>query len=315
MQKHSSAALFWLAVAALPALAQPEAWRWQKEADSVALLKGGQIIWKGNFGKEETKPNFHPVALPGGPVLTLDKPADHRWHRALWFSWKFINGVNYWEEDPKTGLAAGRTEWANVRVETRPDFSARIEMDLTYRPAKGEAVMTERRVVEVSPPDREGVYYFDWTATFTAVTNLTLDRTPLPNEPGGKVFGGYAGLSVRCAANLNEVRAVTSDGPVTFANARYRGQSPALDYSGVIEGREVGVAILDDLRNLNAPSPWYVINDKVMRYFSPAVICFKPHTMKAGEQLTLRYRVLAHPGRWDGKRLGEESARFTRQGK
>jgi hypothetical protein len=48
-----------------------------------------------------------------------------------------------------------------------------------------------------------------------------------------------------------------------------------------------------------------------MHYFSPAVICYQPHTVKAGERLALRYRVIVHSGRWDAERLRRAEARFA----
>jgi hypothetical protein len=51
-----------------------------------------------------------------------------------------------------------------------------------------------------------------------------------------------------------------------------------------------------------------------MRYFSPAVICYQPHRLKAGEKLALRYRVLVHPGRWGADRLRAEMQRYARSG-
>jgi hypothetical protein len=277
----------------------------------VALRRDGQTVWQFNFGTNATKPYFHPVALPGGPVLTWDRPEDHPWHRALWFSWKFLNGVNYWEEDPKTGRAAGRTEWSEPRIDTRPDFTARLALDLTYRPGDAPAVLTERREIIVSAPDANGMYALDWDMTFTAGgAPVLLDRTPLPDEPEGKPYGGYAGLSVRLIGELQDVRARTTVEPVVFTGHRYRGKAAALEYSGVIAGREAGMAILDHPGNLNAPTPWYAINEPVMHYFSPAVICYGPHTLPAGASLRLRYRVLVHPGRWEAERLGAEMKRF-----
>jgi hypothetical protein len=84
------------------------------------------------------------------------------------------------------------------------------------------------------------------------------------------------------------------------------------DYSGVLNGREMGIAILDHPDNLNAPSPWYAINAQVMHYFSPAVICYGPHTLKAGEQLRLRYRVVVHPGRWSAEQIRAAAAAFAK---
>jgi len=286
---------------------------WRRENGAVALLQGPQVVWQFNFGTDATKPHFHPVAPAGGPVLTWDQPADHRWHHALWFSWKFINGVNYWEEDPKTGVAQGQTAWREPQIELRPDFSARIVMDLSYRPSTGEPpVLDEHRAIEISPPDADGAYRQDWAMTFTAGDReVVLDRTPLPAEPGGQPWGGYAGLSVRFSPEMRDPRAVTSSGPVEFADGRFRGAATAADYSGSFGAIEAGIAILDNPSNLNSPSPWYVISADPMHYFSPAVICYRPHTLKARQGLSLSYRVIVHPGRWNEEQLGQAYGRYT----
>ena len=286
---------------------------WKRDADSVALLQRDQLIWRFRCGKDEAKPAFHPVALPGGPVLTCFRAEDHPWHRGLWFSWKFINGLNYWEEDKVTGASEGRTEWRGVKIDTRPDFTARIAMDLSYRPTNGQPVLTEQRVVEVSAPDAQGAYHLDWTMTFKALGNdVLLDRSPIPGEPEGKGYGGYAGLSVRFAQVLTNVQAMTSSGPIAFTNGTYRGKAMATDYAGTLENREIGIAMVDHPDNLNSPSPWYIIDNKMMKYFSPAVLCYHPHTLKAGEAMTLRYRVIAHPGRWNVARLRAEAESFEK---
>lgn len=281
------------------------AWNWRQTGTATALRLGQQVIWQFNHGPGEAKPCFHPVALPDRPALTGFRPNDHPWHRALWFSWKFINGVNYWEEDRTTGESAGRTEQEPPVIELREDYSARIAQDLVYRPANGNPVMREHRVVEVIAPvpEMNQEFHFDWDMTFTALQDLVLDRTPLPEEPGGQVFGGYAGLSVRFAPEFGNVQALTTEEPVVFAQGRYRGRASGFAYRGRIAGRDLGIAILDHPYNLNAPSPWYAINDPVMRYFSPAVICYGPHRMKTGETLRLRYRVIVNQGRWTAETL------------
>jgi type 1 glutamine amidotransferase len=285
---------------------------WSREAGTLALMQTGKIVWQFNHGASASKPCFHPVAVPGGPALTWDRPPGHTWHHALWFSWKFIDGVNYWEEDAKTGKSPGRTTWREPQIETRPDFSARIVMDLSYQPTNGQPVLSEHRVAEISPPDNGGTYHQDWTMTFTAADkDVVFDRTPLPGEPGGQPWGGYAGLSVRFAKEIRDARALTPNGPVEFAGGRYRGKAAAMDYSGIFEDRDAGIAILDSAANINSPSPWYAINDGSMRYFSPAVIQDRPHRLQAGRSFTLRYRVVIHPGRWSREQLSEAADRYA----
>jgi hypothetical protein len=81
----------------------------------------------------------------------------------------------------------------------------------------------------------------------------------------------------------------------------------------MIEDTPAGIAILDDRDNLNSPTPWYAIRSDVMSFFSPAVICYGPHTLPAGRSMTLQYRVIVHPHRWDKRRLVSETRSFMRR--
>jgi len=286
--------------------------RWEQTDESVALVGPNGVIWQFNHGEQAAKPFFHPLALTGGEVLTWQAPPDHPWHHGLWFSWKYINGVNYWEENPATGRNDGLTRWSNVRIQTRHAHSARIDLDLTYEDPDGQAVLTERRTVRISAPDEHGQYHLDWTMTFRAgEEDVVLDRTPLPDEPDGRIWGGYAGLSVRLAKELKGRQVSTVRGPVSFEDDRHRSRSPSMHYSGMIGSAPAGIAILDDPHNLNAPTPWYAIRSDVMSFFSPAVICYGPHTLPAGRSMTLHYRVIVHPGRWDERTLKAEWESFA----
>jgi len=290
-------------------------WRWEKEKGaSLALIGPGGPLWQLHYAADGDHVYFHPLRTTDGLLMTWDRPPDHLWHHGLWFSWKYINKVNYWEIDPKTGHPAGRTSWTNVRVSTTKDLEARIEMDLDYRPVGESApVLTEKRTIEVSRPDRDGVYAIDWTGAFAAAADIVLDRTLPPWDPGGQFNGGYAGLSLRLAEGLADREVMTSDGPAEiWANDRYRGRHVALDYSGLVGGRSAGIAILDHTGNPRTPTPWYVIRSAPMSWFNPAVLCYETLSLRPGDTFVLRYRVLLHPGRWDAERLKNEVARFSR---
>lgn len=301
-------------VSPAPAPPETDAWRWEKSAgSSLALVGPAGPLWQFRYGSDLDMPYFHPLRTADGRLLTRDRPPDHLWHHGLWFGWKFINKVNYWELDAKTARPAGRTSWSNVRVSTGRELEARIDMDLAYRPAGEDLpVLSEKRTIEISPPGADGVYAIDWTCAFKADADVVLDRTPLPGEPDGQVWGGYAGLSLRLAEGLSERVVMTSDGPVdAWTDDRYRGRHAALDYSGLVGGRPAGVAILDHAANPRSPSPWYVIRSAEMSFFTPAVLCFEPLALRQGEAIVLRYRVLIHPGRWDEGRLRIESEGFS----
>ena len=292
--------------------------QWKQDDVSAALMQNGKAIWQFNYSKERGKTFFHPVALPGGDPLTWAEPPDHVWHYGLWFCWKYLNIVNYWEEDRKTRKSDGAADWSDVRIETADDFSANISMKLNYHPQESkEIVMTEKRTIHVSAPQAEGSYHMDWNMAFTAgKKDVVIDRTPLPDQPNGKMWGGYAGLSFRGAKAFKDWQVVATSKTGSKQNNRFRFAAPAAELNGELNESEAGIAILDHPENLNAPSRWYVITDQKIpfSYINAAVVHDDPFTLKAGESFRLRYRVIIHPDRWDTDRLKTELNEFTKSG-
>jgi hypothetical protein len=269
-----------------------------------SLKLGDKTVWRFNADPADAgKPYFDPLCVAGGPSLTLPKPADHPWHLAHWFSWKYINGVNYWETDDK-GLAQGETFWETPERELHPDGSARIVMHLGYRP-RAETVaatlLSERREIVVSAPAADGSYMLDWTQQFTAEEDLTLDRTPIPGEKDGVVWGGYAGLAVRFSNELKEVKTVAT----RLENMRKRANgcmdiygAAGVEQNGVMDGQEYGIAILTH-PDTPRSGDWYVMENSDFIYLNPAILLRGACKLNKGETLMLRYRLHIHRGRWD----------------
>lgn len=174
----------------------------------------GKEIWTLHHDPAQGKPYIHPLATTTGQVFSGLRPKDHVWHRGLWFSWKYINAVNYWEENPATGMSEGQTLLLTTKHTISPQNEVRIDMTLAYAPAgETEHVMRETRSVVIFPPDETGAYTIDWASEFRALENdVVLDRTPLPGEPQGKDYGGYAGYSVRMNKQVSGGTFLTSEG-------------------------------------------------------------------------------------------------------
>ena len=280
-----------MATAVLSAEEKPVAgWSWVRTESSLALRGAGGIVWQLVADPEKPKTYFHPLATVDGEVLTAFEPSDHRWHRGLWWSWKTINGVNYWEEDPRTGASAGRTELTEAKFFPGDDFKARAELRFRYHAAGQPPVMTEVRQLEISAPDEEGAYTIDWTAEFTAAGTgpVVLDRTPPPSR-GGPGHGGYAGLSVRFPRDLEGWAFRSSEGIAKAGDGHGR---PArwVDFSGP----KAGVAVFGHPTNLRHPQPWYLSDKPSLLFFNPAILFDEPLELAAGATMTLRYRVLVH---------------------
>ncbi len=289
-------------------------YKWQENDGSVALLNHGRTVWQFNYGKDTRKPYFHPIALPDGTVLTCLSPRDHPWHRALWFSWKMLNGVNYWEEDPKTGLPDGRTEVVNAKVVRNDDYSATIQLTLTYHTPDGPTLLTEERKITVHALDPEdGSYRIDWDGTFTAAGQNVLLQ-------GGTAGGGYAGMSVRISQATGDWRLIDSEGRVDLpggpvAKNTHGQKARWMDFSVVdtATGATGGIAILQHPSTLRFPTYWHnVMDDKFpFGYFSPAPLWAEPYTLEAGKSLRVNYRILVHQGRKTKDQIDAEWNRFS----
>jgi hypothetical protein len=288
--------------------ADGRAFAWEKDATRISLRKHDKTVWSLVFDASQPKSYFHPLASVDGETLTAFEPADHPWHRGLWWSWKFINGLNYWEEDRTTKKNEGVTELNGAKVETTEDFSAHAELSFSYHPPGQAAVMTELRKLTITQPDEDGRYRIDWTSEFKAGNApVTLGRTPLPHEENGKPYGGYAGLSLRLPLQPNGWTVRTSEGKNSAAASH--GQAARwLDFSSP----GGGIAIIDHPANPRHPSPWYVHDSKPMSFYSPSVLFNKALVLDAGKSLKLSYRILIHSKPISAEDIENDFKNFTK---
>jgi len=282
--------------------------RWTHQpGQSLSLAIDGQTLWSYHFAAEDGFPWFHPVQTADGSVLTAFAPSDHPWHRGLWFSWKLIDRVNYWDwATEKSGKPAGRTTRAGKEVVKQGPDSCSISMDLQYS-AADKTVLNEKRIITFALPRADGSYTIDWHMTFTAGEGVVLGRTP----PEEKPWGGYGGLSFRGAPSMRSQRVLDSEG--RQGKEGHGKRARWMDFSAQLDqhGTAAGVAIFDHPGNPRHPSPWYVSLGK-MPYFNPAFLFAEPYTLPAGKPLVLRYRVLIHPGQGEPDRLEKEFEAFKR---
>jgi len=281
---------------------------WQRDNATIAWQNGSEPVWKFSFDPKVGKPFFHPLTVGDGPSLTNFRPDDHPWHYGLWFSWKYINHVNYWEIDRATGRAEGETRWGAPSIETRADGGATIRLELSYIHPSGRVEMTESRELRISAPAADGSYAIDWRARFTAgKEGALLDRTPMPGEPGGKVNGGYAGLAVRMASAPLVMSVVSTAGPVTrFEDDRARPAAAAVACNFTEGAKQVGgLAILSDPANAGDSPPWYVIRSPQAHFdfVCAAILAPKPIRVAPGGRLDLHYRIALRRVAWTPEAL------------
>jgi len=268
-------------------------YNWQETDTTFTLLNHNNIVWQFNHDDRFQRPYFHPLTV-NNTLITCVSPPDHPWHLGLWFSWKYINHLNYWEylnenRSAKTGYKSeGATEIVKRELVRNPDFSADLKLNINYHPLQGEAVMSEVRNYHVSVPAKDGSYFIEEDHLFTVLADsVVLDRTP-PAIRGGRIQGGYAGISIRFNQDFTS--------PV-FKSAGDSTECKKCDwqYYGFesLTGKRVGIKIVQDPQYRSQASTWYTINEPLVPfyYFSPAVIFDHPVVMKKGATWRLKYRI------------------------
>ena len=288
---------------------------WQQNDKMLALLRHDTIIWQLNYDKTQDKPYFHPLRTPQGYDLTLERPNDHPWHRGLWFSWKDINGVNYWEEDPKKGIAEGRSIINSVHVKTNKDFSAKVTINISYK-ENSKPTITEKRVLNISSPSGQDDYTISWHQTFTAQKDIRL-YLEKPAKHGGVQWGGYAGLSFRAAASLTAHQFLASNGWTNTKDLTGYGEKAAwMDLTAKVEGTQqeyVGLTIFDHPQNPRHPSPWYIwFAAGQHAFFTPSLLFDEPMQLKAGDRFSLQYLTLIHDHKRTSTQLDQQYKNYIK---
>jgi len=253
----------------------------------------GSPLWRYVYGGKP-KPFFHPLSTPRGFCLSLFEPHDHFWHRGLWFTIKFINGENFWEEFNEFGEQKGVLP---PSVEHAADGTIQWKQDQTWERPNGQgSVFAEKRSIAYRPLD-DLSYALDWDIALTAQMDLLLDRTPFTT------WGGYGGLTIRGNRNWQQTKLLFPDGSTSDRPTGI----PALwvDLSGVFDGgsqKEGGIALFDHPLNARHPQPWYGATGSG-HYVNAAFLFHEPMHLQSGETLRLRYRALIHDELWDVQKL------------
>lgn len=246
---------------------------------------------------EDPNPSFRLVKTNGGHTITLYRPWDHPWHPGMFFSWKYINGLNFWES-----MYHGKKNVAVTESFVPMEGNIGFEQKLSYVTYEGKKLLKENRMVRIEHGD-EG-YLVHWQGSFVPEDGpVTLDRTENTKE---SPWGGYAGLSCRLNRNfLGPV--ITTDLGVYAADDAFSKSFKWCDYSGKLDGyieeQWAGICLIDHPSNLRHPSPKLTYDYKDMQFLSAGFLFNEPYVLNMGETLQLNYTFYVHDGQVQEEKL------------
>jgi hypothetical protein len=248
------------------------------------------------------KPCLHPLNTDGGVCLTGFQMSDHVWHRGLWFTIKFINGENYWEEHAPFGAQYSDAEPCVV---VDRDGTVSLTHEIAWACQQGSALQETRqlRIGRSDAPMRA----IEWSTKLTAAKDLVLDRTPFTT------WGGYGGLSFRASRELHEAKFQLPDRepsesvsglatPWFTMNARADGGS----------NRRVSMGVASHPSNPRSPQPLYA-KAGAMTFWNFAFLFHEPMSLREGQTLDFRYLIVVRDGAFDAGQFEAVVQAFVEQ--
>jgi hypothetical protein len=270
------------------------------------------------FHYEETwdKPFLYPLRTASGMVISRGYPIepregeeqDHDWHRGIWYGHGEVNGHDFWRE-------LGRDKTGIIVPISAP----------TYKAAATSATLTAE--LGLQTPKREIIGTVSEEFAFSKAGPLRLiDVTIVIQADKGQAltFGDTedGGFGMRLADEFRQDRGATllnSEGQQGTENIWGK---PArwIDYATTIEGKQAGVAMFDHPSNLRHPTRWHArgyslcaANPFASADFTGDQSNDGSYTVKQGDTLTHRYRVIIHEGETTPQQIEDLYSQFVSQ--
>jgi Methane oxygenase PmoA len=271
----------------------------EAEAGALDVLLHGKPFTRYHCAESFARPFCYPVLGPGGKPVTRNYPMrrdvpgethDHPHHRSLWTAYGEVNGVDDWSEEPKHGFI--RHQQFREQA-SGPVFGGFVAENLWSGP-DGVPLLRELRSVRVYAAGSERCV-FDY--------DVILHASEGDVHFGDTKEGGLIAFRVASSMDAKKAgRIENADGGVGEHQC-WGKPSNWCDYSGPVEGVTVGIAVMDHPQNFRHPCHWHVRDYGLMatNVFGDSSFANErgqrgAYTLKKGEHLTFRYRVLLHRG-------------------
>ncbi|RUL85599.1 DUF6807 domain-containing protein [Tautonia sociabilis] len=269
--------------------------------DRASLQIEGREVVGYNFAPGTARPFFYPMLGPSGRMLTRmghPNPVGHEHHKSVWFGHQFVDGINFWGEEPGRDVQVRhrRVLW----YEDGNDWSA-LAAELDWY-AEGSVRLQQLLIAAVEPMGANGDFALDLQSRFTSPDGRPIEL--------GKTNFGF--LGVRVAKTISEQFGgglLTNAEGMTGEDALFAQRSRWVDYSGPsAPGVVEGIGYLDHPDNPGHPTHWHVRRDGWME----AAFCLaEPYGVAVDHPLDLRYRLLVHNGPADRSALDASWDRFA----
>ena len=273
------------------------------------------------------RPILYPVLGPGDVPMTRNYPMkkgvkgeakDHHHHKSLWFCHGEVKSsnidyvANYWHE---RGKNVDKMVLKKV-IQAKSGDVGVLETLNEWGTAKGDKVCRDTRKLTFHVLD-DGTRMIDYDLTVTASEG---DLTFMDTKEGSMAIRTHPNLRLKPAkkgVNQPLGTAVNSEGDT--GKSLWGKRAEWVDYWGTIDGKKVGIAIMDHPSNLRHPTTWHArdygliaANPFGISYFEKKKKGAGNFTIKRGDSRSFRYRFVFHKGDAKAGRIKERFSKYAK---
>ncbi len=264
------------------------------DTETIVVTLNDRHFTTFRYAKTQFRPYFFPIHGPNGREVTRGETSeistDHVHHRSLYVAYGEVNDVDLWGE----GGNSGKVVPQNFTQKQGGAVVGRIYTENSWQTQGGDVLMTDNQNFRIYNLPEDATI-LDLDLRFIASTGdvhfgdtkeggiITVRVHPSMNaSDGGKIENAFGGINQ----------------PETWGK-----RANWCDYSGVVDGTPVGIAVFDHIVNPRYPTYWHVRNYGLMgtNIFGGGTFESDPskdgsYTLKQGEEMHFRFRVLIHAG-------------------
>ena len=266
----------------------------KEESETITVTLNDRHFTTFRYAKAQFRPYFFPVLGPNGREVTRgetsDISKDHVHHRSLYVAYGEVNDVDLWGE----GSNSGRVVPQGFTQKQGGAVVSRLYTQNSWQTQVGEVLMTDVQNYRIYnlPED-------------AAILDLDLSFIASVGDVhfGDTKEGGIISIRVHPSMNASDGgKMENAFGGINEAET-WGKRANWCDYSGVVDGTPVGIAVFDHIVNPRYPTYWHVRNYGLMgsNIFGGSSFERDPskdgsYTLKQGEEMHFRFRVLIHAG-------------------
>ncbi len=267
------------------------------------------------YGPDVAKPYLYPLRAASGIAVTRSFPmekvagesTDHPHQRSMWFAHQSVNGLDFWnnefsyeETNPKMKGKMGHIFVSKINKIASGAKTGEIDETSEWKQPDGTVLLNEDRkmIFHAGGPNR----IVDFDFLLTAKQSVTFGDAK-DGVFGIRVASGLEEPSPKSPAEPKRTGVMTNAQGAKGEPDIWGKRSEWVDYSGVVEGQPVGIAIFDTPGNNGYPTYWhargyglFANNIFAVHEFTKGKEPDGSVTLKPGETLHFRYRVIIHPG-------------------